>query len=218
MCFKKISMKKVKLKICGMKYPENIQDIAALEPDYLGFIFWDKSIRKMDFETLPNIPFSIKKVGVFVDESIHEIFSKVNQYKLDSVQLHGNESVIFCKNVKKTGVEVIKAFSIDHNFNFNTVKDYVPFVDYFLFDTKGKLPGGNGITFNWKMLEKYQYEKPFFLSGGIGKTEIDAIKDFLKTEASNKCVAIDVNSRFELKPGCKSITKLKKFKKSLYED
>ena len=217
MCFKKISMKNVKLKICGMKYPENIQEIAVLKPDYLGFIFWDQSIRKMDFETLPKIPLNIKKVGVFVDAPIHEIFSKVNQFKLDAVQLHGNESVIFCKNVKKIGVEVIKAFSIDNDFDFNSVKDYVPFVNYFLFDTKGKLPGGNGITFNWKILEKYPYEKPFFLSGGIGKTEVDAIKDFLKTEASKKCIAIDVNSRFETKPGYKSKIKLKKFKKSLYE-
>ncbi len=211
-------MKKIKLKICGMKYPENIQEIAALKPDYLGFIFWEKSIRKMDFETLPEIPFNIKKVGIFVDASINEIFSKINQFKLDAVQLHGNESIIFCKNVKKIGIEVIKAFSIDNDFDFNSVKDYEPFVDYFLFDTKGKLPGGNGITFNWKMLEKYPYEKPYFLSGGIGKTEVDAIKDFLKTEASNKCIAIDVNSRFESKPGYKSKIKLKKFKKLLYEN
>jgi len=94
-------MKNVKLKICGMKHPENIQEIASLEPDYLGFIFWDQSVRKMSFETLPKIPLNIKKVGVFVDESIHEIFAKVNQFKLDAVQLHGNENVVFCKNVKK---------------------------------------------------------------------------------------------------------------------
>ena len=211
-------MKNVKLKICGMKHPENIQEIASLEPDYLGFIFWDKSIRKMDYETIPKIPLNIKKVGVFVDESIHEIFAKVNQFKLDVVQLHGNENVVFCKNVKKIGVEVIKAFSIDNDFDFSTVKDYEPFVNYFLFDTKGKLPGGNGISFDWKILEKYPYEKPFFLSGGIGNTEVDAIKDFLKTEASKHCVAIDINSRFELKPGYKSKIKLKKFKVLLYEN
>ncbi len=217
MCFKKISMKNVKLKICGMKYPENIQEIAALKPDYLGFIFWDQSIRKMDFETLPKIPLNIKKVGVFVDESIHEIFSKINQFKLDAVQLHGNENIIFCKNVKKIGIEVIKSFSVDNDFDFNSIKEYEPFVDYFLFDTKGKLPGGNGISFDWKVLENYSFEKPYFLSGGIGITEVDAVKDFLKTEASKKCIAIDVNSRFETKPGYKSKIKLKKFKKSLYE-
>lgn len=211
-------MKNVKLKICGMKHPENIQEIASLEPDYLGFIFWDQSIRKMDFETLPKIPLNVKKVGVFVDESIHEIFAKVNQFKLDVVQLHGSESFFFCKNVKKIGVEVIKAFSVNNDFDFNSIKEHQPFVDYFLFDTKGKLPGGNGISFDWKVLEKYSYEKPFFLSGGIGITEIDAIKDFFKTEASKHCVAIDINSRFELKPGYKSKIKLKKFKVLLYEN
>ena len=211
-------MKNVKLKICGMKYFDNIQEIALLQPDYLGFIFWDKSIRKMDLETLPKIPVNIKKVGVFVDASINEIILKVNQFQLDIIQLHGNESVIFCKNVKKLGVEVIKAFSIDNKFNFNSVKDYEPFVNYFLFDTKGKLPGGNGISFDWKVLKKYTYEKPFFLSGGIGITEIDAIKDFLKMEAAKKCIGIDVNSRFETKAGNKSKVKLLKFKKLLDEN
>lgn len=208
----------IKLKICGMKYPENIQEISELNPDYLGFIFWDKSSRKMNFETIPTIPSNIKKVGVFVNASINEISDKINLFKLDIIQLHGNESVIFCKNVKKLGVEVIKVFSIGNTFDFNTIKEYVPFVDYFLFDTKGKLPGGNGITFNWKVLENYPYLKPFFLSGGIGKTEVDAIKDFLKTEIAVKCIAIDVNSRFETKPGCKSEIKLRKFKKLLYEN
>ena len=211
-------MKNVKLKICGMKYPENIKKISTLYPDYLGFIFCEKSSRNMNLETIPEIPKSIKKVGVFVNASIQNIISKVNQYQLDIVQLHGNESVIFCKKVKKLGVEVIKVFSIDSTFNFSVVKEYVLAVDYFLFDTKGKLPGGNGITFDWKIVENYPYEKPFFLSGGIGKTEMDAIKDFFKTDVSKKCIAIDINSRFETKPAYKSEIKLRKFKKMLYEN
>ncbi len=211
-------MKNVKLKICGMKYPENIKEISTLNPDYLGFIFWEKSSRYMDLESIPEIPKSIKKVGVFVNASIQDIISKVNKYQLDIVQLHGNESVTYCKNVKKLGVEVIKVFSIADKFDFTTIKEYVLFVDYFLFDTKGKLPGGNGITFDWKIVENYPYEKPFFLSGGIGKTEVDAIKDFFKTDVAKKCIAIDVNSRFETKPAYKSEIKLRKFKKLLYEN
>ena len=211
-------MKNVKLKICGMKYPENIKEISTLNPDYLGFIFWEKSSRNMNLETIPEIPKSIKKVGVFVNASIQDIISKVNQYQLEIVQLHGNESVTYCKNVKKLGVEVIKVFSIGDKFDFTTIKEYVLFVDYFLFDTKGKLPGGNGITFDWKIVENYPYEKPFFLSGGIGKTEVDAIKDFVKTDVAKKCIAIDVNSRFETKPAYKSKIKLRKFKKLLYEN
>ena len=126
-------MKNVKLKICGMKYPENIKEISTLNPDYLGFIFWEKSSRNMNLETIPEIPKSIKKVGVFVNASIQDIISKVNQYQLEIVQLHGNESVTYCKNVKKLGVEVIKVFSIGDKFDFTTIKEYVLFVDYFLF-------------------------------------------------------------------------------------
>lgn len=210
-------MKNIKLKICGMKYPENIVEISALHPDYLGFIFWEKSIRNMDIDSIPKIQPSIKKVGVFVDASIDEIKTKVNLFQLDIIQLHGNETIAFCKELKKLNIEIIKVFSINNFFDFSILKDFIPQIDYFLFDTKGKLPGGNGITFNWKILENYPYEKPFFLSGGIGKTEVDAIKDFFQTEVAKKCIAIDVNSRFETKPAYKSEIKLRKFKKLLCE-
>ena len=210
-------MKNIKLKICGMKYPENIKEISTLNPDYLGFIFWEKSSRNMNLETIPEIPRSIKKVGVFVNASINEINEKIKFFQLDIVQLHGNESVTYCKNVKKLGVEVIKVLSIGDKFDFATIKEYVLFVDYFLFDTKGKLPGGNGITFDWNVLENYHFNIPYFLSGGIGITEIDGLKEFLKSSAAKKCYGIDVNSRFEKKPGTKNKIKLQKFKKLLYE-
>ena len=171
----------------------------------------------MTLDSIPELLETTKKVGVFVDASIQEIATKINQYQLDIIQLHGNESVIFCKNVKKFSVEVIKVFSIDLTFNFSVVKEYVLAVDYFLFDTKGKLPGGNGITFDWNVLENYHFNVPYFLSGGIGTTEIDGLKGFLKSPAANKCFGIDVNSRFEKKPGIKNKIKLQKFKKLLYE-
>ena len=201
-----------------MKYPENIKEISTLNPDYLGFIFWEKSSRNMNLETIPEIPRSIKKVGVFVNASINEINEKIKFFQLDIVQLHGNESVTYCKNVKKLGVEVIKVLSIGDKFDFATIKEYVLFVDYFLFDTKGKLPGGNGITFDWNVLENYHFNIPYFLSGGIGITEIDGLKEFLKSPAAQKCFGIDVNSRFEKKPGTKNKIKLEKFKKLLYEN
>lgn len=211
-------MKNVKLKICGMKETENITEISALQPDYLGLIFWENSKRNMTLDAIPELSETTKKVGVFVDASIQEIAAKINQYQLDVIQLHGNESVIFCRNVKKLGVEVIKVFSMDSTFNFSKLKEYVFTVDYFLFDTKGKLPGGNGITFDWNVLENYHYTIPYFLSGGIGTTEIDGLKEFLKSSAANKCYGIDVNSRFEKKPGIKNKIKLQKFKKLLYEN
>ncbi len=200
-----------------MKETENITEISTLQPDYLGFIFWEKSKRNMTLDDIPELPETIKKVGVFVDASIQEIAAKINQYQLDVIQLHGNESVTFCRNVKKLGVEVIKVLSMKSNFNFSLVKEYVLAVDYFLFDTKGKLPGGNGVTFDWNVLENYHCDTPYFLSGGIGNTEIDGLKEFLKSPAAKKCYAIDVNSRFEKKPGIKNKIKLQKFKKLLYE-
>ena len=206
-------MKNVKLKICGMKETENITEISALQPDYLGFIFWEKSKRNMTLDAIPELPETIKKVGVFVDASIQEIAAKINQYQLDVIQLHGNESVIFCRNVKKLGVEVIKVFSMNSNFNFSLVKEYVLAVDYFLFDTKGKLPGGNGTTFDWKVLEKYPSSKPFFLSGGIGLEEIDLTKEILTTNLPIH--ALDLNSKFESEPGLKDKTILKKFQLNL---
>ena len=200
-----------------MKYPENITEIAALQPDYLGFIFWKKTSRFMDVTSIPELPVTTKKVGVFVDASATEIRSKVTQYQLDIVQLHGNESASFCTEIKLLNVEIIKVFSIGTNFDFSVLEQFLPMVDYFLFDTKGKLPGGNGVTFDWEILENYPFEKPFFLSGGIGINELEAIKAFQKTIVAEKCIAIDVNSKFETKPGLKNKIELEKFKKLLYE-
>ena len=211
-------MKKTKLKICGMKYSENIQEIATLKPDYLGFIFWDKSSRRFDLYELPKLDSNIKKVGVFVDATLEEIQNKIKNFQLDVIQLHGNESVKFCDNLKNEKIEIIKAFSINNEFDFSQLKAYENVVDYFLFDTKGKLPGGNGTTFDWQVLENYNLQKPFFLSGGIGLTEITKTKEFLDSDLSNYCYAIDVNSRFETEPGLKNKIDLEKFKKLLDEN
>lgn len=211
-------MKQIQLKICGMKYSKNIQAIAEIQPDYLGFIFWENSKRRFDLEEIPHFDSKIKKVGVFVDASMNEITARKNQFDLNVIQLHGNETAAFCAKLKEQNVEVIKAFSISNDFNFNVLKQYISCVDYFLFDTKGRLPGGNGITFDWKILGDYSFQTPYLLSGGIGTTELDAIKIFLETEAGKNCIAIDVNSRFELKSGYKNENKLRKFKKSLYEN
>lgn len=201
-----------------MKYSENIEAIAEIQPDYLGFIFWENSKRRFDSDEIPQFDSKIKKVGVFVDAKINEIIARKNQFDLDVIQLHGNESVTFCKELKQQNIAIIKAFSISNLFDFSKLKQYIPYVDYFLFDTKGKLPGGNGITFDWQILENYSSDTPYFLSGGIGNTELEAVKIFLKTKAGKNCVAIDVNSRFELKSGYKNKNKLRKFKKSLYEN
>ena len=199
-----------------MKYEENIQTVASLQPDYLGFIFHEKSPRNFSGKTV-KIPDDIKKVGVFVNASIKVILSKTEEHHLDTIQLHGNEDVIYCNALREklNRVEIIKVFSVDDEFDFNQLEPYEEVVDFYLFDTKGKLPGGNGFAFNWNVLNHYSSNKPYFLSGGIGLEEIQNLKEFILSKASNYCYAIDVNSKFELEPGLKNIEKLKEFKSQL---
>ncbi|MDO6675528.1 phosphoribosylanthranilate isomerase [Tenacibaculum sp. 1_MG-2023] len=199
-----------------MKFIENIQQVAELQPDYLGFIFYEKSSRNFE-GIIPKLPKGIKKVGVFVNEYLEIVVSLIEEYQLDAVQLHGDESVAYIKELKQylSKVEVIKVFGIKYEFNFEVLEPYEEVVDYFLFDTKGKERGGNGVTFNWQILQNYNSTKPYFLSGGIGLEEVDELQSFFKREASKYCFAIDVNSKFETKPGIKSVKELKKFKKSI---
>ena len=195
----------VGIKICGMKFPENILEVGALLPDYMGFIFWEKSARYFD-GIIPELPKSIKKTGVFVNASLQEILEKITTHDLQAVQLHGHESVEFCTELKaKIGskIEIIKVFSVDENFDFEVLKSFETVCDFFLFDTKGKLPGGNGTTFDWEVLKNYPSTKPFFLSGGIGIEELTAVKQILKTNLP--IYAIDINSKFEIEPGLKNI-------------
>ena len=205
-----------------MKFSENILEIEQLQPDFMGFIFYEKSPRLYSEEAIPEIN-AVKKVGVFVNASEGEIIEKTKKYGLDLVQLHGNESSDFCKNLKviflenNLEVEIIKAFSVDENFDFGALKTYEENTHYFLFDTKGKLYGGNGTIFNWQILKNYTLKKPYFLSGSIGISEINQLKIFLKTPESEYCFAIDVNGKFETEPGLKDKTVLKEFKKALYE-
>ncbi|GAA4236733.1 hypothetical protein GCM10022291_21770 [Postechiella marina] len=200
----------MKLKICGMKYQENMAQVANLKPDYLGFIFYEKSARNFD-TTIPKLPKSIKKTGVFVNEPIDSVIDKVNTHKLQAVQLHGKETPEYCKSLQILNIEIIKVFSIKNEFNFEILKPYETVCNYFLFDTKGKLPGGNGYTFDWNVLNNYPSTKPFFLSGGIGLEQVQDIKKFKQSKASKYCYALDVNSKFEIKPGLKDISLLKDF-------
>lgn len=188
-----------------MKYPQNIIEVGRLLPDYMGFIFWEKSIRYFN-NILPQLPNSIKKTGVFVRATLKEIKTKVFQHELKAVQLHGDESASFCLQLKQLlpDLEIIKVFSIQNTFDFKSLKSFETACTHFLFDTKGKLPGGNGHTFDWRILEKYPSTKPFFLSGGIGIKELSSIEILLKTHLP--IYGIDLNSKLETEPGLKDIT------------
>lgn len=212
------------LKVCGMQQAGNMLQVADLKPAYMGFIFYDKSLRYFDGD-IPNLPSEIKKTGVFVNANLEEIVEKTVKYGLNAIQLHGDESASFCKKLKtelqKTGntPEIIKVFAIGDQFNFQAIKAHEGIVDYFLFDTKGKNRGGNGTQFNWKILKDYPSNTPFFLSGGIGLEDTEAIlalkNHFFKLGKSGLLYAIDVNSKFELKPGLKKLKELKDFKANI---
>ena len=204
----------MKLKVCGMREKKNIISLTDLKPNYIGFIFWISSTRYVDQST-PSLPEAIKKTGVFVDATIDFIKSMVQNHQLKAVQLHGEETPDYCSIIQKFGVEVIKSFSIKDQFDYNKINIYEDYCDYYLFDTKGKLPGGNGYAFDWTLLNAYPSEKPFFLSGGIGPNELIKIKDLINT--SLPVYAIDVNSKFEYSPGLKNIDLIRQFKKQLDE-
>lgn len=204
----------MEIKICGMK--SNVQEVSVLHPDYLGFIFYEKSPRNFVGE-MPELNSKIKKVGVFVNEKTSLILKKIKEFDLNVVQLHGNESENYCLELKKLKpeIEIWKAFSIDEHFDFDAVKIYKS-IDKILFDTKGKNPGGNGQKFNWEMLENLKLDKPFILSGGIDSDDIQSIKSL--KEKNSALVTIDLNSRFEIEHGLKDIEKLERFIKDLKEN
>lgn len=198
----------MKIKICGMKFSDNIQEVAALQPDFLGFIFYKKSLRYFD-GSIPNISKSIQKVGIFVDENPENVLEIAKKHHLNYLQLHGTETPEYCKKLQEN-YKIIKAFAIDSTFNFNILKEYETICDYFLFDTKGTNHGGNGKLFDWSILEKYTSQKPYFLSGGISINEVEAIQNLKK-----KPFAIDINSKFEIEPALKNKDSISKFIKKL---
>ena len=228
------------LKVCGMKYIENIQQVAELQPDYLGFIFYEKS--KRNFEgIIPDISKDIKKTGVFVNEIKEIVISLIEEYRLEAVQLHGDESVAYVTDLKnelverrrlfieenkfikkrknklyisKNPIEIVKVFGIKDAFDFSVLEPYLDVVDYFLFDTKGKERGGNGVKFDWTVLKDYPYHKPFFLSGGIGLEDVEQIQIMRKSNLP--IYALDVNSKFEIEPGLKNVNEVSSFKNKLF--
>ena len=197
-----------------MRDEENIKDVATIGIDYMGFIFFEGSSRNVT-ASIPKLPCGQKSVGVFVNASFDTIVEKINTHNLQVIQLHGKETAEFCKSLQKLNKKIIKVFSINNEFNFDVLAPYESVCDFFLFDTKGPLFGGNGFCFDWSILDKYPYSKPYFLSGGIGIKDISQLQEFKKSTAATYCYGVDVNSKFELAPAKKDKKKLEKFKQLL---
>lgn len=209
----------LKVKVCGMKYADNIEALSHLSVDYIGFICYPKSPRYIGFnnevlaQNMAKINSSIQRVGVFVNASLEDIKASVEQYHFDLVQLHGGESPSFCKQVQGF-IPVIKAFSLDGKEDLKAIADYEQACSYFLFDTKTTAYGGSGRKFNWDLLEAYNGTTPFLLSGGIG------IGDAYRIKETNHpfLLGVDLNSRFEIEPGLKNINQLETFIKQLNDE
>ncbi len=195
----------MKLKICGLKYPENISKVIALKPDFIGFIFYPASKRYAGESLQPeftwSIPADIKKAGVFVNEPILSVLEHVARYNLDLVQLHGNETAAYCEDISKL-VPVIKAFQVNEQFDFSILNEYKQHCSYFLFDSASEGFGGSGKKFDHQLLSKYKLNIPYFISGGIDKEDIPGLEQ-------SPAYAIDINSKFETEPGVKDIDKLR---------
>ena len=187
-----------------MREADNIRAVEALGIDMMGFIFWPKSSRYVS-QRPDYLPKRVKRVGVFVDEDPEQVKRLADDYALDYIQLHGQESPSYIFQLR--GLHVIKAFNISIAEDLLQTQSYEGLVDCFLFDAKGKSVGGNGEKFNWDVLDAYQGATPFLLSGGIGSDDAERVNAFYHP----KCIGIDLNSRFELSPGLKDVAKLKEF-------
>ena len=191
------------IKVCGLNDNKNIKAVTALNPDYVGFIFYSSSPRfanELDQETIKNISSKISKVGVFVNESANVISKLIDEYHFDAVQLHGNESPEFC-SIFSNKVTVIKAFGLNNSFNFAQLNDYLDKVNFFLFDTKTDTHGGSGKTFDWSILDNYRLNIPFFLSGGLSLDNLNEVNEINHPQF----YGVDLNSKFETSPGMKNI-------------
>jgi phosphoribosylanthranilate isomerase len=212
---------KMKLKICGLKNRENVQSLLAVQPEYLGFIFYEKSPRfagePAALTWLKQLPLSVKKVGVFVNASPEHMLKIASQTGISALQLHGEESPAVCKILKNSNLEIWKAFGVNEAFDFAKTADYAGCCDAFLFDTKGHKRGGNGVAFDWSLLEQYPQPTPFFLSGGIGPNDAAAVAELASSPRLGQwLLGVDINSRFEIEPGLKDVEAVKRFKHDLF--
>jgi phosphoribosylanthranilate isomerase len=201
----------LKLKICGVKDALNYKELIPLNPEFIGLNFYKKSPRYVGEEKrfLKNETTAL--TGVFVDEGVEIIQQIAKYHDLDYLQLHGNETADYCRQLKDAGYKIIKVFRVGGDFDFTLLEPYLEYCHYFLFDTAGRQPGGNGKVFNWELLNYYPYKKPYFLAGGLSP---DNMHEVLQLDLP-QLFALDINSGFEDEPGIKNIEKVKELKELL---
>jgi phosphoribosylanthranilate isomerase len=204
----------MRLKVCGMTQPAQIEELEKIGATFAGLIFYPKSpryvLRHMTTTHMKSFK-NINKVGVFVNASVEEVKHMVDECRLHMVQLHGDETPKYCEKIADY-ISVVKAFRIAPGDNIEwKIKDYMDVCDMFLFDTEGAGYGGTGKKFDWNVLKGLQIGKPYFLSGGITENDVQSIKAFSKEPVAKTLFAIDINSKFEISPGVKDMEKVKIF-------
>lgn len=215
----------MRIKVCGLREPDNIRAVAALGVDFVGFIYAQKSPRSVydDFDVdefwmqeaaKPSLPEGLAKVGVFVNQDVIDVASTLVGASLTHIQLHGNETKRYIKELRrnlsvlnKDSVKIIKAINVETESDVKRWREYEGAADMLLFDTKGKAEGGNGTQFDWDVLRAYDGDIPFLLSGGIGPDDAERVLAF----RHERCEGIDLNSRFETAPGVKDVDRLRAF-------
>jgi phosphoribosylanthranilate isomerase len=200
----------LKVKICGMREPGNIRGISGLMPDYMGFIFYPGSKRyagRLTPAGLNHIPDSIQKVAVFVNATREEILSTCRAYSIRILQLHGDEPPAFCRSLQEDGFQVIRAFRVGQGLDVQEMDRFARACDFILLDTSGEGFGGTGRKFDWNQLQHYTHDLPFFLSGGVGPGDAGRIMDM----DIPQLYGVDLNSRFEIRPGLKNKEELENF-------
>lgn len=205
------------VKVCGLKDKSNIEQLLSKEsPDLMGIIFYERSQRYIGMNPL-SIRTDIPKVGVFVNASIQEIIDRQEAFGLEWVQLHGDEDIAFIASLKdKLDVKIIKVFRITDKIDLDEMRPFEHLVDYFLFDTQTTKYGGSGKQFDWKVLEKYDLDTPFILSGGIDLEHAEEILSIYRK--SPKMAGVDINSKFEIEPGIKDPDKVARFINTIREN
>ena len=207
--------RRMKIKVCGMNNLDNLLALESLGLDYFGFICYSKSPRHFDLFSMPSFQ-NTKKVGVFVNEEVGEVVELQSQFQLDAVQLHGDEDVDYITRLKSklpNGVDIFKAISIIEKEDISKVTLFENVVDLIILDTKTKLRGGSGEKFDWRLLDYYDYETPFLLSGGIQEDDVKQVSALY--EKYDKMLGVDINSKFEVEPGLKDEIKVKRFIKNI---
>ncbi len=208
-----------RIKVCGMTNLKQLHQLGEMGVEFAGMIFYHKSprfiIRHLKGYEVKKAKLKVFKIGVFVNASYDEVMNHVDNFGLDMVQLHGNETPYYCSKLSNY-ISVIKAFRISEDDNIEwKIKNYYEDTDMFMFDTEGEGFGGTGRKFNWEKLQGAEIHKPFFLSGGIEPGDSAGIKEFLTEPVANDMFAVDINSRFEISPGVKDMDKVREFVQKL---